>query len=74
MALTGVEQTASPNALLWSVERPFAGASAFHIPGATLRHRTGLVFAVLPASTEQGKRAIGVFKEHPPRTIMDSGK
>ena len=49
--------------MLWSVERPFVGASAFHIPGATLRHRTGLVPAVLPASTEQGKRTIGVSRE-----------
>jgi hypothetical protein len=36
--------------MLWSVERPLVGASAVHIPGATLRHRTGLVPAVLPAS------------------------
>jgi hypothetical protein len=49
--------------MLWSVERPFVGASAFHIPGATLRHRTGLVPAVLPASTEHGKRTIGVPQE-----------
>src|SRR5262245_57859189 len=49
--------------MLWSVERPFVGASAFHIPGATLRHRTGLVPAVLPASTEHGKRTIGVPRE-----------
>src|SRR6185369_12602576 len=49
--------------MLWSVERPFVGASAFHIPGATLRHRTGLVSAVLPASTEQGKRTLGVLQE-----------
>src|SRR5262245_49330930 len=60
MALTGVEQAASPNAMLWSVERPFVGASAFHIPGAMLLHRSGLVRAVLPASIEHGKRAIGV--------------
>src|SRR5215469_8117542 len=45
--------------MLLSVERPFAGASAFHIPGATLRHRTGLVTAVLPASIEHGKRKWG---------------
>src|SRR5438270_14048648 len=45
--------------MLWSVERPFVGASAFHIPGATLRHRNGLVPAVLPASIEQGKRKWG---------------
>src|SRR5262249_20933880 len=44
-------------------ERPFVGASALHIPGATPRHRTGLVSAVLPASTEQGKRTIGVPQE-----------
>src|SRR5262249_6081984 len=41
-------------------ERPFAGAAAGPLPGATLRHRTGLVPAVLPASTEQGKRATEV--------------
>src|SRR3954470_13972368 len=45
--------------MLLSVERPFVGASAFHLPGATLRHRTGLVPAVLPASTEHGKRKWG---------------
>src|SRR6516165_7311637 len=49
--------------MLLSVERPFAGASAVLIPGATLRHRTGLVPAVLPASTEHGKRALGVPQE-----------
>src|SRR5215831_3369788 len=49
--------------MLLSAERPFVGASAFHIPGATPRHRTGLVPAVLPASTEHGKRAIGVSRE-----------
>ena len=49
--------------MLWSVERPFVGAFAFHIPGATLLHRTGLVRVVLPASTEHGERAIGVPQE-----------
>jgi len=49
--------------MLLSVERPFVGASAFHIPGATLRHCTGLVLAVLPASTEHGKRTLGVLQE-----------
>src|SRR5262245_41741642 len=49
--------------MLWSAERPFVGASALHIPGATLRHRSGLVPAVLPASTEQGKRTIEVPQE-----------
>ena len=38
--------------MLLSVERPFVGAFAFHIPGATLLHCSGLVQAVLPASTE----------------------
>jgi hypothetical protein len=38
--------------MLLSVERPFVGAFAFHIPRATLLHRNGLVSAVLPASTE----------------------
>src|SRR6516162_2634557 len=49
--------------MLLSVERPFVGASAVHIPGATLLHLTGLVTAVLPASTEQGKRTIEVPQE-----------
>src|SRR5437588_12490087 len=49
--------------MLLSVERPLVGASAVHIPGATLRHRTGLVPAVLPASTEHGKRTLGVPQE-----------
>src|SRR5262249_44305325 len=49
--------------MLWSVERPFVGASAVHIPGATLRHCSGLVTAVLPASTEHGQRTIGVPQE-----------
>ena len=52
--------------MLWSVERPFAGAFAFLIPGATLRHCTGLVPAVLPASTEHGKRKLGF-----PRNLGD---
>src|SRR5215469_12590200 len=56
-------QTASPNARLLSVERPLVGASAVLIPGAALRHRTGLVPAVLPASTDHGKRALGVPQE-----------
>src|SRR6516164_4863010 len=38
--------------MLLSAERPFVGAFAVRIPGATLRHRDGLVTAVLPASTE----------------------
>src|SRR5262249_29908658 len=41
--------------MLSSVERPFAGALALVIPGATLRHRNGLVTAVPPASTEHGR-------------------
>src|SRR5262245_11284937 len=41
--------------MLLSVERPFAGALTFVIPGATLRHRNGLVTAVPPASTEHGR-------------------
>src|SRR6516162_1444908 len=49
--------------MLWSVERPLVGASAVHLPGATLLHRTGLVPAVLPASTEHGKRTLGVPQE-----------
>src|SRR6516164_11588318 len=38
--------------MLLSAERPFVGAFAVRIPGATLRHRNGLVAAVPPASTE----------------------
>src|SRR3954467_5063376 len=49
--------------MLWSVERPLVGALAVPTPGATLRHRSGLVPAVLPASTEHGKRAIGAPQE-----------
>jgi hypothetical protein len=52
--------------MLLSAERPFAGAFAFHIPGATLRHCSGLVPAVLPASTEHGKRKWGF-----PRNLGD---
>ena len=36
--------------MLLSAERPFVGAFAFCIPGATLRYFIGLVHAVLPAS------------------------
>ena len=36
--------------MLLSVERPFVGAFAVHIPRATLLLRNGLVQAVLPAS------------------------
>ena len=36
--------------MLLSVERPFVGAFAVHIPRAMLLHRNGLVQAVLPAS------------------------
>jgi hypothetical protein len=46
-----------------SVERPFVGASAFLIPEAALQHRTGLVPAVLPASTEHRERTVGVPQE-----------
>jgi hypothetical protein len=49
--------------MLLSVERPFAGAIAFLIPGAALLHRNGLVRAVLPASTEHGERTLGVLQE-----------
>jgi hypothetical protein len=62
--------------MLWSVERPFAGAFAVLIPGATLRHCTGLVHAVLPASTEQGKRTLGVPQElgTPARLRLDNDR
>ncbi len=36
--------------MLWSSERPFVGASAFCIPGATLLCRNGLTQTVLPES------------------------
>src|SRR5262245_29515041 len=62
--------------MLLSVERPFVGASAFHIPGATLLHCSGLVTAVLPASTEQGKRTLGVPQElgTPDRLCLDNDR
>src|SRR5262249_30710079 len=56
-------ETASPKAMLWSAERPFVGALVVRIPGAAPRHRNGLVPAVLPASTEDGERTIGVPQE-----------
>src|SRR5262249_43195220 len=59
----GEAQAAGPHARLLSVERPFLGASALHIPRAPLVQRSGLVIAVLPASIEHGKRAIGVPQE-----------
>ena len=43
---------ASPKAMLLSFERPVAGAFAFVQPRAALRHRSGLVQAVPPESTE----------------------
>src|SRR5262245_12840996 len=49
--------------MLSSAERPFVGALAVRIPGATSWHRNGLVTAVLPASTEHGERTIGVPQE-----------
>ena len=49
--------------MLLSVERPLVGALALLIPGAALRHRNGLVPAVLPASTEHGERTLGVPQE-----------
>jgi hypothetical protein len=59
--------------MLLSVERPFVGASAFHLPGATLRHRSGLVHAVLPASTEHGKRTVG-FSRNLGDPVVSSAK
>ena len=38
--------------MLLSFERPLVGALVVPQPGATLRHRIGLVSAVLPESTE----------------------
>src|SRR5215469_1079518 len=49
--------------MLLSAERPLAGAFAVRIPGAAPLHRNGLVPAVPPASTDHGKRAIGVPQE-----------
>ena len=50
--------------MLLSFERPFVGASAFEIPGAMLRHRNGLVPAVLPESDgNMCKRTVGVPQE-----------
>src|SRR3954447_23823598 len=62
--------------MLLSVERPFVGASAFHIPGATLLHCSGLVTAVLPASIEHGKWAIEVPQElgTPDRLRLDNDR
>ena len=59
--------------MLLSVERPFVGASAFHIPGAMLLHRIGLVPAVLPASTEHGKRTLG-FSRNLGDPVVSSAK
>ena len=50
--------------MLLSVERPLAGALAFHIPGATLQHCYGPVRAVLPASEWiMCERTMGVPQE-----------
>jgi hypothetical protein len=50
--------------MLLSFERPFVGAFAVLVPGATLLHRNGLVFAVLPESDwSMCKRTIGVLQE-----------
>jgi len=49
--------------MLLSVERPFVGAFAVHIPRATLLHRNGLVQAVLPASRNMCKRTIEILQE-----------
>ena len=49
--------------MLLSVERPFVGAFAVHIPRATLLHCNGLVQAVLPASRNMCKRTIEIPQE-----------
>ena len=49
--------------MLLSVERPFVGAFAFHIPRATLLHCSGLVRVVLPASGTMCKRTIEIPQE-----------
>ena len=53
--------------MLLSVERPFVGAFAVHIPRAMLSHRNGLVRAVLPASVRT--RANGQLRF--PRNLGD---
>jgi len=49
--------------MLLSVERPFVGAFAVHIPRAMLLHCIGLVQAVLPASRNMRKRTIEIPQE-----------
>ena len=49
--------------MLLSVERPFAGAFAVHIPRAMLLHRNGLVQAVLSASRNMCKRTMEIPQE-----------
>jgi hypothetical protein len=50
--------------MLLSFERPFVGAFAFVAPRATLLHRNGLVWAVLPESDWiMGRRTIEVPQE-----------
>lgn len=50
--------------MLLSFERPFVGAFAVLVLGATLLHRNGLVSAVLPESDwSMCKRTIGVLQE-----------
>ena len=49
--------------MLLSVERPFVGAFAVHIPRAMLLHCIGLVQAVLPASRNMRKRTMVVPQE-----------
>jgi hypothetical protein len=53
--------------MLLSVERPFVGAFAVHIPRATLLHRNGLVRAVLPASVRTCANGQSGF----PRNLRD---
>jgi hypothetical protein len=45
--------------MLLSAERPLVGAFAVRMPGATLRHRDGLVPAVLPAPLFGGRDVMG---------------
>jgi hypothetical protein len=56
----------SPKAMLLSVERPFVGAFAFLIPGATLRHRSGLV-------QQSCRRRLNMANGHLSSVVKDQG-
>jgi hypothetical protein len=54
---------ASPKAMLLSVERPFVGAFAFHIPRATLLHFMVWCKQSCRRRLNMCKRAIGTLQE-----------